>query len=86
MNTIYKYRLGVADRQVIPMPHGARILCVQFQGHALYLWARVDTTNCLTNRTIVIYGTGDEQGTDGEYIGTVQHGRSSLVLHVFEEK
>lgn len=83
---IYKYQLKVIDKQVVLMPFGAEIFCVQMQNGHPTIWAAVDEMNSLTQRTIAIAGTGHELGetAKGKYIGTVQMDGGSLVWHVFD--
>ena len=43
MRVIYKYQLSVTDNNIISMPIGAEILCVQAQKEVPCIWALVDT-------------------------------------------
>jgi len=83
--TVYKYPLAIVGEQVVPMPQGARILCVQLQRGDLCLWALVNTANVETDRTIEIIGTGNPaHHRPRTYLGTVQTAGGMLVWHVFE--
>lgn len=97
MRTIWKYPLGITDRQVVRMPRDAEILSVQVQGRHLCLWAMVDGDSPLEDRSIRIFGTGnpiddwvgnpiDEYDDIGRFVfvGTAQMG--PFVWHVFEER
>lgn len=85
MKTIWKFSLDLVDRQVIDMPHGAQVLTVQKQSHALCLWAVVDTTAEREGRIFEIHGTGNpmsEIDIKRLYVATVQ--QLPFVWHVFE--
>lgn len=84
--TIYKYPLCLMDVQVIAMPKGARILCVQTQQDTLCLWTIVEPERENVERTIVIVGTGHSIPNPKKlsYIGTAQQGIDMFVWHVFE--
>lgn len=87
MRKIYKYEIGVADEQFIPMPKGAVLLSCQMQKGVPCIWALVDPAAGLIPKRIVTYGTGvpildDSQNL--EYIGTYQMMEGELVWHVFE--
>lgn len=86
---IWKYPIDLTGFQVVLMPEGAKILCVQIQNGKICLWARVDSNLAGQDRKILIRGTGQEYDVRfpyiEEYIGTVQHANGNLVWHVFEE-
>ena len=87
MKSIWKYPLEIADSQIILMPEGAHLLCVQAQREQLCLWAIVDSNAPREKRMFRIHGTGHELPDDiGNYIyiGTVQQEGGHLVWHVFE--
>ena len=87
MKTIWKYPLDVADHQVLNIPAGAEILCVQVQNGQACLWALVNADAPPARRGIFIHGTGHEVNRlAGKYIGTFQLMGGALVFHVFEEK
>ncbi len=82
--TIHKFALAVTDRQFIPLPAGARILTIQTQFGAPYLWAIVDQEP-RELRQIAIYGTGRPLPDDpGRFIATFQLDGGALVFHAFE--
>ncbi len=83
--TIGKFPLELVGEQVVQMPNGAQILCVQLQNGWPCIWALVDPTARLIERSITIVGTGHpfEASSIGSYIGTVQLETSGLVWHVF---
>jgi len=83
---IYKYPLKVTDKQVVLMPFGAEILCVQMQNGDPTIWAAVDEMNSLVPRNIAMAGTGHELGdiSKWKYIGTVQMYDGALVWHCFD--
>lgn len=82
---IWKYELEVADEQIIEMPSSAKILTVQTQHDAPYIWAAVIPTNTMMLRKIRIAGTGHVILTAERYIGTFQQLGGNLVWHVFDE-
>lgn len=88
MKTIYKYPIGVSDHEILLLPIGFKILCVQIdqKTNLPTIWALVDKNE--KNKQEVafwIYGTGhDILSLDHkEYIGTYQLYQGSLVFHVF---
>ena len=87
MVTIYKYPIETTDRQLIKMPSLSEILCVQLQNGEPCIWARVDISTPMIEKTISVYGTGNpiESGFIGCYIGTYQLHGGALVFHVFDE-
>lgn len=90
MQAIWKFPLQCADKNVVEMPRGSQVLCVQNQNEVPCLWALVPdvTPECVTvARTFTIYGTGHQHELiSGGYVGTFQLRGGSLVFHVFEEK
>ena len=86
MNSIYKYPLSVIDSQVVKLPRGASILCVQVQHDTPQLWALVDVDESHHDeRTIRIADTGHPLASPtGHYLGTFQLHDGSFVGHVFE--
>ena len=86
MRTIHKYPLQTCDEQVIEMPVGAEILCVQVQNGVACLWASVETTFGLSGVRIYTFGTGHPlPAAELRYVGTYQLDGGSLVFHVYED-
>jgi len=87
MQVIYKYELPFESGSIV-MPAGAKLLDVQRQDEKPRMWAIVDSTARLVNRTIRCLGTGldatEAAVPPGEYIGTVQFHWGRLVLHYFD--
>ncbi len=87
--TVWKYRLEVADEQVVEMPANARILTVQAQFDEPCLWALVDPDlTAMDRRTILITGTGhrrEDLASHVNYLGTLQIAMGLHVFHVFED-
>lgn len=83
---IWKWTLGVTDRQSVQMPRGAKLLTVQSQGDMPQLWALCDETAPKEPRLIVIHGTGNLMPNEppGDYVGTFQIHGGALVFHVFD--
>lgn len=86
MKTVYKYTIEPVPGQIIEMPEGAEILCVQTQyGDNICIWAAVDPKAPSVRRAIEILVTGGTVvSIDGKYIGTVQLIGGTLVLHVYD--
>lgn len=82
---IWKFPLRITDEQVIKIPKGSVILCVQQHGYPC-IWAQVFPHMEMVERTIEVFGTGHTMQQDGEnqrsYLGTVQI--NQLVWHIFE--
>lgn len=87
MKTIWKFPLRVADRQMVTMPKGARILSAGAQGETPVLWAVVDPAAEKEQRPILIRGTGHPANgcEDARFIGTIFMLGGAIVFHVFEE-
>lgn len=89
MTTIWKFPLtNPTGSQWIPMPKGARILCVQAQNNAPCLWAEVDSEAKPDARLFAVTGTGwaitESDKYERHYIGTFQIDGGELVFHVHE--
>lgn len=88
MEIIWKWELEITDEQVIKVPEGIDILCVQLQKGKPCLWFIVDTEiTTYENITIRTIGT-DHEFNDGAsllYIGTYQQLEGNLVFHVFQK-
>jgi len=84
--TIWKFPLRVTDSQLVLMPEGAKILCVQVQDATPCLWAKIDPNLAPTPRKIETRGTGHDVGPQCDhYIGTYQLHGGALVFHVFDD-
>lgn len=83
---IWKFVLQVTTTQLVPIPYGGKILCVQMQNGVPCLWVMVDPEQDYTDRTIDIFGTGHDivDLFTRTYIGTVQQMDGALIWHVFE--
>ncbi len=88
MKTIYKYKLEVADRQIVDLPTDAVILSIQTQHNMPVLWAEVDTNSPTKPIIIEMFGTSHElregMGTSRQYIATFQMNSGDLVFHAYE--
>jgi hypothetical protein len=84
MITIWKYPIQVVDRQMVKMPHSAKIICAKMQFGQLCLWAEVtDQPVRAEDREIMIVGTGHPiTSTAYKYIESVVDG--NFVWHIFE--
>lgn len=83
---IYKWSVCPDKSMTLEMPITTKILPAVFmQGTNLCFWGIVNETGKMENRTFFIAGTGGEfNGTDKEYIGSVQDGL--YIWHLFEIK
>jgi len=85
VNAIWKYDLRMERYQEIFMPSGAVILSLQIQKECPCLWVKVNTDEKMIARKIMTYGTGHElTDNEGNYIGSYQLTKLSLIFHVFE--
>jgi hypothetical protein len=87
---IWKYRINTGKDQkyqVIEMPRGAQVLCVQTQYRDQpQVWALVEPDNEVEDRSFVLVGTGWEVEPGLRYIGTFQINQGALVFHLFERR
>ena len=82
---IWKFEIKVTDRQIVPMPAGAKLLDVQMQRGVCCIWAMCEPRAPSEPRHIAIYGTGEPVPDEpGEYVATFQMVDEALVFHVFE--
>ena len=80
---IWKYKLAIADRQLVQMPVDSEILSVGNQQGAVCLWAKGDPTAVTRNRVIEMIGTGHPiSPARRTFLGTVLD--DPFVWHVFE--
>jgi hypothetical protein len=87
VHKIFKYPLKVVDEQVLSLPLGAKILCVQSQLGEPKLWALVDPDAPQENRVIRTHGTGHPVADTNHnlfYLGTYQLQGGHVIFHVFE--
>lgn len=82
---VFKYQLAVVDHQIVEIPHGAELLCVQTQYGVPAIWARVDDEHTEVEYDIFIVGTGhNADRTEGvKYLGSFQLQDGRFVGHVF---
>ena len=91
MKTIWKFAVGIDDRQDIRVPKGAKVLTVQMQDRELCLWAIVETDAATigVDMPVWVHGTGHPCAVDekfGRYVDSVQMHDGQLVFHVFVGK
>ncbi len=81
---IFKYPLIMpSDRIQIQMPKNAKVLSVQIQDGRPRLWAIVDDTEPLEEKSFSVFGTGHPLPDNlGNFVGTFQMG--TFVWHLFE--
>lgn len=82
--TVFKYPLNLKSRaQTVSMPVGARIVHVHEQDERPVLWAEVNTSAPVGERTFSIFATGEPIAAGFPcYVGTVHVGWT--VWHVYE--
>lgn len=92
MKTIWKFLIGPKITKIM-MPYGAKVLTVAIQYGDVCIWAEVDSTVPLTERTFAAIGTGFNfasldlpMNAEMSYIGTVQMSGGSLIWHIYEAK
>lgn len=86
MNTIYKYELDRTRETHIPLPCGAKILRIDFQGSTPMLWAEVSTEAPPENRTIEVFGTGAIMPPcERVFINTFFTPAHDFVFHAYEK-
>ena len=88
MYRIFKYQLDIVDKQILNLPHTAKILSVVEQHNKVVLYAAVDDEHEPNQRSIRIVGTRHpfpdiEQCV---YLGTVLTHDGHFAWHVFGER
>ena len=88
---VWKYAVGM-DKFTLPLPIGARVLCVQMQHAMPEMWVLVDPNLNLGKvwRRFHLVGTGHEHDAadlpyEG-YVGTFQVSQGTFIFHLFELK
>jgi len=89
--SIWKFSLEIISYQKLFMPKGAKILTVQSQYNAPYIWAICNIEEReKEERKFEIFGTGNPYyenhffGMGHNYIGTFQLDNGAFVWHLFE--
>jgi hypothetical protein len=85
---VWKFAIQPVDRQTIPLPVGAKPLCVQMQNNLPHMWAECDPDEArIERRYFSTFGTGHPGiPEDANYIGTFQMENGALVFHFYEVK
>lgn len=85
---IFKYPLGVLEKQTLSLPSNARIIRVEDIGGMFWLWAMVDQTILATeDRRIEMHKTGNDIPDAHElvYLGCCKlYIQMELCLYTFE--
>lgn len=90
MKKVFKFVLPHQARPVVKMQKGAQILSVQIQMEQICIWALVDPSAEMEDRSFSVIGTGHEifdpheTGWDLKYLDSVQLQGGAFVFHVFE--
>lgn len=88
-HTIWKYELGIDEKQELEVPKGAQFLCLQLQHGNQQAWFIVDpdepkketrTILCVRTNGSLVHG-----GAMKSYLGTIQLHEGYIVLHYFEQ-
>lgn len=80
---IWKFPVEVTDEFTVLMPEASEVLSVAVQGDEPQMWALVDLTTPMKNRTFLVVGTGNPAPENaGRFVGTWQGG--PFVWHLFE--
>lgn len=80
---IWKYPFEIADRFVLQLPQGARVLSVELQDEQPCLWAMVNAESTEELRRFALVGTGHLLPNGiSTYIATFQ--QPPFVWHLFE--
>jgi len=87
MKTIWKYKLEVAGKQEIEIPHGSEVLSLAVQNNDPYIWVLVPDTGVTVKETLVVvtYATGQKIPQPvyrDHFLGTYQLS-GKQVFHVF---
>mgnify|MGYP005988701363 CR=1 FL=1 len=89
MKVIYKYRLPFKEESKVIMPQGSTIIRVDGLDGALWLWAVVDPSLTLVERTFYLVKTGGELPEDvypEDYVGCgAIFIQMELMMYVFEK-
>lgn len=86
MRHIWKYPVGT-DYFSVRMPGGARVLSVDVQDGAVFMWALVDPDDFEEAREFVTFGPAHplpDDAEDFDFIGTFLLHGGGLVFHLFE--
>lgn len=87
MRSIWKFTPAMRDYSIVQMPKGARILSVGNKNETLCVWALVETSAPMVERTFRIAGTGHPVNYDVTpemFVGTAMFESGRLVFHVFD--
>ena len=86
MKNIYKYPVDLGEFE-LELPKDYKILKVQMQGDAPFLWAEVNPESEVEKVKFFVRGTGHEFETvDQIYIGTFKMAGGGLIWHLFIRK
>lgn len=83
MEAIHKWAFHVAERTIVEMPLGSRLLTVQEQHGYLTLWAEVDPAQPMVDHMLMVRGTGHKPPDKASYLATVQM-TDGLVWHIYD--
>lgn len=83
---IYKYEISPFGETMVKVPRGSKVLSVQTQRDAPFLWIAHSNNKDLVERYFCAYPTGESPGVSPimTYIGTYQWQDGNLVAHLFE--
>lgn len=81
---VYKYPLTLSPSQTIEMPYGANIVHVHEQDNRPCLWAEVNTSSPIIERTFCVVATGEDVPMGARHVGTIHI--DWTVWHVYETR
>lgn len=85
---VWKYKIEFEFPTIHQIPAGGKVLSFQEQHNELQLWVLVNPDMKLETREFYCFATGEpiEDVEQFDYIGTIQLGEESFVVHLFERK
>lgn len=84
MKTIHKFQVPALDEFTILMPEGAQILHIAVQHNEPQMWALVDLSKPVEQRSFRLRGTGYLVDFSGVHVGSFLMHEGALVFHIFE--
>lgn len=83
--SVWKYKIPIADEFSHQMPVAAQVIHVESQGGEPWLWALVTPGNVAVERTFYLYGTGHTIPPGRVHLGSFHLHGGAFVGHVFED-
>ena len=86
MRSVLEFPIAIVAKQIIVMPAGARVIALDVKNDRPFMWALIDPSAPVVERTFVTFATGqqfDEREIACNYRGTYVL-RDGTVGHVVE--